>query len=98
MYKELTGDAGFQRMKAMAKHRTDSIEFKRQVAQEFLAGKSLHGLSRRHDVSRNLIRIWVAKLKPTYDEDAKYADLLLSQGENRCPRAPGRPAGAGDRV
>ncbi len=29
----------------MAKHRTYSIEFKRQVAQEFLAGESLHGLS-----------------------------------------------------
>ena len=26
----------------MAKHRTYSIEFKRQVAQEFLAGESLH--------------------------------------------------------
>ena len=61
----------------MAKHRTYSIEFKRQVAQEFLAGESLHGLSRRHDVSRNLIRVWVAKLEAgTYDEDAKAADLL----------------------
>ena len=56
----------------MAKHRTYSIEFKRQVAQEFLAGESLHGLSRRHDVSRNLIRVWVAKLEAgTYDEDAE---------------------------
>jgi hypothetical protein len=27
----------------MAKHRTHSIEFKRQVAQEFLAGETLHG-------------------------------------------------------
>ena len=61
----------------MAKHRTYSIEFKRQVAQEFLAGESLHGLSRRHDVSRNLIRVWVAKLEAgTYDEDAEAADLL----------------------
>ena len=61
----------------MAKHRTYSIEFKRQVAQEFLAGESLHGLSRRHGVSRNLIRVWVAKLEAgTYDEDAEAADLL----------------------
>ena len=44
-----------------ARHRTYSIEFKRQVAQEFLSGESLNGLARRHDVSRNLIRIWVAK-------------------------------------
>jgi hypothetical protein len=29
----------------MAKHRIHSIEFKRQVAQEFLAGKTLHGLA-----------------------------------------------------
>jgi hypothetical protein len=31
----------------MAKHRTHSIEFKRQVAQEFLAGETLHGLAKR---------------------------------------------------
>jgi len=29
----------------MAKHRTYSIEFKRQVVQEFLAGETLHGLA-----------------------------------------------------
>ena len=34
----------------MAKHRSHSIEFKRQVAQEFLAGETLHGLAKRHDV------------------------------------------------
>ena len=61
----------------MAKHRTYSIEFKRQVAQEFLAGETLHGLARRHDVSRNLIRIWVAKFEAgAFDEDAEAADLL----------------------
>ena len=61
----------------MAKHRTYSIEFKRQVAQEFLTGETLHGLARRHDVSRNLIRIWVAKFETgAFDEDAQAADLL----------------------
>ena len=45
----------------MARHRSYSIEFKRQVAQEFLGGESLNGLARRHDVSRNLIRVWIAK-------------------------------------
>jgi transposase len=44
-------------MKAMAKHRTHSIEFKRQVAQDFIAGETPHGLAKRHDISRNLIRI-----------------------------------------
>ena len=35
----------------MAKHRTHSIEFKRQVAQDFIAGETLHGLAKRHDIS-----------------------------------------------
>ena len=61
----------------MAKHRSHSIEFKRQVAQEFIAGETLHGLAQRHDVSRNLIRIWVAKYEAgAFDEDASAADLL----------------------
>ena len=61
----------------MAKHRTHSIEFKRQVAQEFLAGETLHGLAKRHDISRNLIRVWVEKYQAgVFDEDAAAADLL----------------------
>lgn len=35
----------------MAKHRSHSVEFKRQVAQEFLADETLHGLAKRHDGS-----------------------------------------------
>ena len=61
----------------MAKHRSHSIEFKRQVAQEFIAGETLHALARRHDVSRTLIRVWVRKLEAgAFDEDAEAADLL----------------------
>ena len=45
----------------MARYRTHSIEFKRQVAQEFLAGETLHGLAKRHDICRSLIRVWVIK-------------------------------------
>src|SRR6476659_8489917 len=64
-------------MKAMAKHRTHSIEFKRQVALDFIAGETLHGLGKRHDISRTLIRIWVKKLEAgAFDEDARAADLL----------------------
>jgi transposase-like protein len=48
-------------MKAMAPQRSHSIEFKRQVAQEFIAGESLYALSKRHDISRQLIRVWVQK-------------------------------------
>ena len=48
-------------MKAMAKHRSHSIEFKRQVAQEFISGETLYALAKRHDLSRQLIRVWVQK-------------------------------------
>jgi transposase len=50
-------------MKAVAKHRTHSIEFKRQIAQEFIGGETLHALAGRYDVSRNLIRIWGRKFE-----------------------------------
>jgi transposase len=61
----------------MAKHRTHSVEFKRHVAQEFVAGETLHGLSKRHDLSRNLIRLWVQKYEAgAFDEDAAAVDLL----------------------
>jgi transposase-like protein len=61
----------------MAKHRTHSIEFKRQVVQEFLGGETLHGLGKRHDISRNLIRVWVQKYEAgDFDDDAVAADLL----------------------
>ena len=50
----------------MAKHRTHSLEFKRQVAQEFLAGETLHSLAKRYDLSRNLIRIWVQRFEATF--------------------------------
>jgi transposase-like protein len=61
----------------MAKHRSHSIEFKRQVAQEYLAGDTLHGLAKRHDISRNLIRVWVARYEAgAFDDDARAADLL----------------------
>ena len=61
----------------MAKHRPHSVEFKQQVSQEYLGGETLHALSKRHDLSRNLIRIWVDKYQAgALDEDAAAADLL----------------------
>jgi transposase len=52
------------------KHRSYPIEFKRQVAQEYLAGETLHRLAKRHEVSRNLVRIWVAKYEAgSFDSD-----------------------------
>ena len=79
----------------MAKHRSHSIEFKRQVAQEFIAGETLHGLAQRHDVSRNLIRIWVAKYEAgAFDEDADAAAAGV-RGQDRRARAIGLPPDAG---
>ena len=61
----------------MARHRTHSVTFKRQVAQEFLAGETLHGLAKRHDLSRNLIRVWVEKSEAgAFDDDTQAADLI----------------------
>lgn len=45
---------GLSGRKPMRKHRSYPIEFKRQVAQEYLAGETLQGLAKRHEVSRNL--------------------------------------------
>lgn len=64
----------------MAKHRSYSVEFKRQVAQEFLGGETLHGLAKRHVISRNLIRIWVAKYEVGgFDDDTVAADIVQAQ-------------------
>ena len=69
--------AGFSEREPVAKHRSHSIEFKRQVAQEFVGGETLHGLAKRHDLSRNLIRIWVGKYEEdAFDDDAHAADLI----------------------
>jgi transposase-like protein len=64
-------------MEAMARHRSHSVEFKRRVVQEFIAGETLHALAKGHDVSRTLIRVWVKKLEAgALDDDAEAADLL----------------------
>ena len=61
----------------MARHRTHSIEFKRQVAQDYMAGETLHSLAQRHDLSRNLIRIWVQKFEAgAFDDEAVAADTI----------------------
>jgi transposase-like protein len=61
----------------MPRHRSHSIELKRQVAQEFLGGETRHGLAKRHDLSRNLIRIWVEKYEAgVLSYDARAADLV----------------------
>ena len=61
----------------MAKHRTHSIEFKRQVVLEYQSGETLHGLAKRHGISRNLVRIWAAKAEAgEFDDDLAAASIL----------------------
>ena len=60
----------------MVRHRSHSIEFKRQVVQDYLAGETLHSLARRHDLSRNLIRIWIQKFAGAFDDEAAAADTI----------------------
>jgi transposase len=46
----------------MARHRSFSFEFKRQVVLDFLEGpEGMRELARKHSLSRNLIRLWVQK-------------------------------------
>jgi transposase len=65
-------------MKAIARQqRSHSIEFKREVVQEYIVGETLYGLAKRHDLSRQLIRVWVEKYESGgLDADAQAADLL----------------------
>lgn len=67
----------------MAKHRTYSTEFKRQVAQEFLGGETLYGLTKRHDICRNLIRVWVQKYEAGAFDDEAVAVNLVQEYEAR---------------
>src|SRR5216117_3747990 len=87
-------------MKAMAPQRSHSIEFKRQVAQEFIAGESLYALSKRHDISRQLVRVWVQKYEAgALDEDAQAADLLQEyEAKISAVGAHGWPPSARNRV
>ena len=48
-----------------------------RVAQAYLEGESLHGLAKRYDVSRNLIRLWVKKYEAgEFDAEAEAAATL----------------------
>ena len=61
----------------MVKHRSHSVAFKRQVSLSSSPVKHLHALSKRHDVTRQLIRIWVGKFEAgALDDDVQAADLL----------------------
>src|SRR5437763_13734409 len=93
----------------MARYRTHTIEFKRQVAEEHLGGgTSLNQLARRHDISRELLRTWVKKYEAgdlaggratTPDRRGDEAEIAgLGRKAGRLTRAVdllGRGVGAG---
>lgn len=61
----------------MRRHRRHSIEFKRQMAEAYLAGATLHSLAKQHDVCRNLIRVWVQKYEAgAFDDEVEAANML----------------------
>ncbi len=58
-------------------HRRHSTAFKRQVVEEYHAGSTLRALSKRHDIRRQLIRVWIEKHEAgAYDGDAETVDLI----------------------
>jgi transposase len=68
----------------MARYRTHTVEFKRQVVEEHLnGGASLNELARRHDLSRELLRIWVRK----YEAGAFTGDDGPSKADRRAYEA-----------
>ncbi len=77
----------------MAKQRNYSTEFKRQVVLEYLAGETLYGLSKRYDISRNVIRLWIARYEADgeLNDDTTAGDLL--QDYKARIAALERPAG-----
>ena len=45
----------------MARHRIHSLASKKQIVQKYAASAALNGLACHHDLSRNLILVWVAE-------------------------------------
>ena len=74
----------------MAKQGPHSTELRRRVVQEYLAGETLHSLARRHNLPRNLVRIWVDNhLVPTRDRELYEGPVLediaaLAQTISEC--------------
>ncbi|ANT62713.1 hypothetical protein AYJ57_20275 [Salipiger sp. CCB-MM3] len=70
------------------RHRSHSTEFKRQVVAEFQGGETLHALDRRHDLSRNLVRVWIEKAEAgALDEDVAAAELMAEDTARRLALA-----------
>ena len=70
------------------RRRSHSMELKRQGVQEYLGRDTLRGLAKRHDVSRQLIRVWIEKYETgEFDDEAQAADLSLDIDEDHTKMA-----------
>ena len=68
----------------MARHRSFSSEFKRQLAREFLEGHAgMHELARRYSLSRNLIRLWVRKYEAGEFTDEMAEAVRIAEYEHK---------------
>ncbi len=68
----------------MARHRSFSFEFKRQVAEDFLEGRAgMHELGRRYSLSRNLIRLWIQKYEAGELTDEVVDAVRIAEYENK---------------
>jgi hypothetical protein len=47
-----------------------------------MAGETLHGLAKRHDISRNLIRAWVGTCEAGEFDDRGGGPLLRGKGSS----------------
>jgi transposase len=70
-------------MKAMAKQRVHSLEFKRQVAQAYLSGETLSGLSKRYNLCRKMIRAWVERFEAGEFAEGGELDVKANEQEAR---------------
>jgi transposase len=68
----------------MARHRSFSSEFKRQLAREFLEGRAgMHELACRYSLSRNLIRLWVRKYEAGEFTDEMAEAVRIAEYERK---------------
>lgn len=68
----------------MARHRSFSSEFKRQISREFLEGRAgMHELARRYSLSRNLIRLWVRKYEAGEFTDEVAEGVRIAEYERK---------------
>jgi transposase len=67
---------GFRRKKAHVQASHPQHRIQAPSRKEYLAGETLHGLAKRHDICLNLIRVWVQKYEAgEFNEGAQTADL-----------------------